>query len=180
MVSFELREYVDAIERLRAALEETRDKLSTRQREEVEDLLARAHNFVGTYGIATVPDSASVELDGEPLQSSNVMLEIGEHELLLDALGDAGLALRLVAEHLVVALRVLPRARARRRLEAQRLVLLRDLLEVRVELHRGELQQLDRLQHPRREQHLLRLPLTQGLVQVEAGHPLGVCTLGAR
>jgi hypothetical protein len=84
MVSYEMRDYVNAVLQLSAALEEKRQSLTEAQRKEVEQLLARSRTFVGAYALTVQPEQATVKLDGAaPVRdgAGRMLVPFGEHTL---------------------------------------------------------------------------------------------------
>jgi hypothetical protein len=96
MCSFELREYVAAIREFTDALAERRRALTSGQRRQVEQLLARANDFVGRFTIRIVPADARLTIDGMPVEvSGEILLELGRHELRAERAGYRPLSRRL-------------------------------------------------------------------------------------
>lgn len=90
MVSYEMRDYVNAVLQLGAALEETRQPLTEAQRKECEALLARSRTFVGAYQLTLEPEQLSVQVDGaSPVydQQHRLLVPFGEHVLRASAPG---------------------------------------------------------------------------------------------
>ncbi|MDB4989923.1 MAG: hypothetical protein JWN04_5101 [Myxococcaceae bacterium] len=90
MVSYEMRDYVNAVVSLTAALAEPRQALTDTQRKECEVLLARARTFVGAYTLKLEPPQADVSLDGASLArdvEGHVLVPFGEHTLRATAPG---------------------------------------------------------------------------------------------
>jgi hypothetical protein len=90
VVSFEMRDYVQAVQHLSAALVDPRQPLTEAQRSECEGLLARARTFVGSYALRLEPGAAQTTLDGGPLvrdQEGLVLVPFGEHTLRASAAG---------------------------------------------------------------------------------------------
>lgn len=83
MVAFELRDYVDAIRHLAAALENERRPLTETQRTEVTALIERSSRFVGTYDLSAVPQGAVIIVDGHQVDTdgNTLRLAVGQHEL---------------------------------------------------------------------------------------------------
>lgn len=85
MAAFELREYVEALRALNAALEAESRPLTDEQRQHVDSLIARANAFVGRYRVRLSPDEASLSVDGAPARlepDGTLVLNLGEHELV--------------------------------------------------------------------------------------------------
>lgn len=84
VVSYEMRDYVQAVRDLSAALSDARQPLSNDQRTEAETLLSRARTFVAVYSVRVDPETATLALDGSPLlreSDGSVILSFGEHTL---------------------------------------------------------------------------------------------------
>jgi len=83
MVSFELRDYAEAVRHLRRALVDERRALDETQRAEAESLLERSLAFVGIYTPITLPVDGQLFVDGhdavvEP--DGTILLAVGDHE----------------------------------------------------------------------------------------------------
>lgn len=88
MTAFELRNYVESIEHLEAALRAPKKPLHGELRSTTEQLLQRANEYVGSVTIVTRPSDARVEIDKAPRPSGRaVRLRVGEHELEVAAEG---------------------------------------------------------------------------------------------
>ncbi len=84
VVSYEMRDYVNAVLALSAALADQRQPLTDAQRKECEGLLSRSRTFVATYALTLDPASAEVTLDSAPLSrdaEGRVLVPFGEHTL---------------------------------------------------------------------------------------------------
>jgi hypothetical protein len=82
VVSYEMRDYVNAVVNLKAALVDTRQPLTDAQRRECEGLLARAHTYVGVFTVKLEPADAQLALDGAlPTrdEEGHVLVPFGEH-----------------------------------------------------------------------------------------------------
>ena len=118
MCAFELREYAEAVRALRASLESTERPLTRLQREQVEDLLARARAFIGRFNVVVEPAWASLRVDdAEPRFADDgaVVLELGEHVLEASLEGFEPIRRRLLVrgnEEEQVVLHLEPRAPA--------------------------------------------------------------------
>lgn len=86
LVLFELRQYIGAVEHLRASLMDTRRPLSPRLRSSAEDVLRRASRFVGVYSVRTSVAGAVVEVDGHRREAL-IVLSPGLHTLRVSATG---------------------------------------------------------------------------------------------
>jgi hypothetical protein len=98
IVSFEMRDYLNAVINLKAALEDTRQALTEAQRKECESLLVRARTYVGVYTLKLDPPETHVSVDGgEPTrdEEGHLLLPFGEHTLLGKAAGREETTLRL-------------------------------------------------------------------------------------
>lgn len=98
VVSFEMRDYQQAVQHLSAALVDARQVLNEAQRSECEGLLARARTFIGSYQLTTAPSTAQVTLDGANLvrgQDGLVLVPFGDHLLRVTADGHRETTLRL-------------------------------------------------------------------------------------
>jgi hypothetical protein len=90
VVSFEMRDYVNAAVNLKAALDDTRQPLNDVQRKECEGLLARAHSYVGVFVLKLEPPDAHVLLDGAaPSRDAegHVLVPFGDHVVSASAPG---------------------------------------------------------------------------------------------
>ena len=128
----------------------------------------------------TVETPGGIEArDDQPHPGQERRVDVEERQLGLQVVHQTGLARALALEPGVVAIGVLPRALAGPRIrrsgaripfETQGLVLLEGRPEERLELRHGELKDLDRLEHPRLEPHLLADALLESLSKFEARH----------
>lgn len=101
MVAFNMRDYVQAIRDLRAALADERRELTESQKSHVNELLDRAAQFVGQYRLQAEPARAVVELDGNPVayeSDGTVLVNLGEHWLRVTAKGHHELNRKLKVE----------------------------------------------------------------------------------
>jgi hypothetical protein len=101
IVSFEMRDYLNAAINLKAALEDTRQPLTDVQRKECEGLLARARTYVGVYTLKLEPADARVSLDGgEPTrdEEGHLVVSFGEHTLVARAEGRQDYTLKLTVQ----------------------------------------------------------------------------------
>ncbi len=90
VVSYEMRDYVQAMRDLDAAIDDPRQPLNPEQRSEVDTLLSRARTFVGVYTVTTEPGTAELSLDGDQVQleaDGRLLLPFGEHSLIASADG---------------------------------------------------------------------------------------------
>lgn len=89
ITAFELRRYVDAIAEFEAALADPRKPLTAKQRDEVQDLLGRAREFISVYRVRVRPDDAEVLVDGKvaALKDGKLFLDPGEHTVVVRARG---------------------------------------------------------------------------------------------
>lgn len=84
VVSFEMRDYQQAVQHLSYALVDTRQPLTDAQRAECEGLVSRARTFVGTYALHLTPVTAQATLDGAALvrdRDGMILVPFGEHTL---------------------------------------------------------------------------------------------------
>jgi hypothetical protein len=90
VVSYEMRDYVQAVIALSAALVDARQPLTDAQKKECSALLARARTFIGSYDLALEPARAEVTVDGAELvrdADGRVLVAFGEHTLQASAPG---------------------------------------------------------------------------------------------
>ncbi len=90
VVSYEMRDYVQAVSDLDAALSDARQPLNPEQRSEAETLLSRARTFVGVYSVTLEPETAVLLVDGSRAQRATdgtLLLPFGEHTLSASAEG---------------------------------------------------------------------------------------------
>jgi hypothetical protein len=90
VVSYEMRDYVQAVRDLSAALEDQRQPLTESQRTECQNLLSRSRTFVGVFDVRATPPEADLKVDGvgvsrEP--DGTVLLAFGPHVLEATAEG---------------------------------------------------------------------------------------------
>lgn len=86
--SFELRDYVESVRMLEAALASTVRPLDVPLRERTARLLARARGFVGTVALDVVPSATVTVLDGVPMpETRQLLLAVGDHVLEFRAPG---------------------------------------------------------------------------------------------
>jgi hypothetical protein len=98
IVSFEMRDYLNAVINLKAALDDTRQALTDVQRKECDGLLMRARTYVGVYTLKLDPPETRVLLDGgEPMRDDqgHLLVAFGEHTLVGKAAGREDTTLRL-------------------------------------------------------------------------------------
>lgn len=90
MTAFELRSYRESISFLEAALASTVKPLEGSLRADTERLLRRAERFVGKLYLTLAPASATITLDGEPLEyraEEPLVIDLGSHTLEFRAEG---------------------------------------------------------------------------------------------
>jgi len=88
MTAFELRNYVESIEQLEAALGSREKPLEGELRSATEQLLQRAHDYVGSIIIVARPSDARVSIDRTERPGGRaIRLRVGEHELEVEAEG---------------------------------------------------------------------------------------------
>jgi hypothetical protein len=100
MTNFEQRRYTKAFTALRKALDDPRKPLTDEQRSEAQALLNRAANYIGSFTLHITPATATLEVDGFPveLEAGVLLLDLGEHQLVLRAKDHATRSLKLVVE----------------------------------------------------------------------------------
>lgn len=94
--AFELRRYVEAITWLEIALMDERNPLTEEMRTAAETVLARARAFVGRFTVSANIEGATVEVDGEPLTTHTFLLDVGDHAIVVSAVGHLTLTRRIV------------------------------------------------------------------------------------
>jgi hypothetical protein len=90
MVEFELKNYGECIELLRAALASNTRPLEPSQRKDAEALLSRARGYVARVNLELEPDVATVLMDGVPVKLENgrtLVVQVGDHVLEFRAPG---------------------------------------------------------------------------------------------
>jgi tetratricopeptide (TPR) repeat protein len=90
IAAFEARHYVDAIQLLEQARDDSRKPLTPAQRKQTDSLLERSLAFVVRVPIRVDPASAKVSIDGrdmEPDASGTVLLDAGTHQVVITAKG---------------------------------------------------------------------------------------------
>lgn len=90
MSEFELRSYVEAVEKLEAALASNDKRLEGKLRDDTTALLARARAYVGEVQFRLSPDSTEVRVDGFQVTlglERKVRLAVGDHVLEFSAQG---------------------------------------------------------------------------------------------
>jgi hypothetical protein len=109
-----MRDYVQAVRDLSAALADSRQPLTEQQRGECQNLLARSRTFVGVYELRVTPAEATLRVDGAPLSreaDGSVLLAFGEHVLTGSAPGHVEASARVAVqggERREVELRLVP------------------------------------------------------------------------
>ena len=98
ITAFELKRYVQAIQELEAALVETRTALTAKQHAEVEALIEKARGFVGKVSLELTPADADVLVDGQPAAGSELVLDLGEHQVSVRADGYRDETIELVID----------------------------------------------------------------------------------
>jgi tetratricopeptide (TPR) repeat protein len=92
LCDFELRRYVDAVGYLQAALESNVKRVDSKLRNSTEAILERALGYVGRVRLQVAPADATVLVDGvsvAPSAASNLLIEVGDHNLAVHAAGHA-------------------------------------------------------------------------------------------
>ncbi len=90
MCSFNLGDYIDALQNLDGSLNETRKPLSAEQRTHVAELITRSQVHVGRFRVRVSPSEAVLSVDGRApprLKNGELLLEPGRHELVAEADG---------------------------------------------------------------------------------------------
>jgi hypothetical protein len=90
MTAFDLERYPEALEELQAALNDPRRPLVGDQRTEVEALLERTRDHVGSFSLTLLPATAELTVDGvaRPHNTDQkLVLRVGEHALRVQAVG---------------------------------------------------------------------------------------------
>ena len=85
--AFELRRYAEALDALRAALSDARKPLTSAERGEVQHTIERAQHFVGTVHVTGLPEGAALSVDGAPVGTRDLELDIGTYTLAAHADG---------------------------------------------------------------------------------------------
>jgi hypothetical protein len=98
ITAFELKRYVQAVHELEAALAEPRTPLTPTQHTEVEGLIVKARRFVGKVKLDVTPSDATVLVDGQPVEGTEVVLDLGEHQLSVRAEGYRDETIKLVID----------------------------------------------------------------------------------
>lgn len=90
IVSFEMRDYLNAVTNLKAALEDKRQPLTEAQRKECDALLTRARTYVGVFTLKVEPLDARVLMDGVDAtrdEEGHLLVPFGEHTISARAPG---------------------------------------------------------------------------------------------
>lgn len=89
MANFELREYIDALGYLNAALNDPRKALTDEQKKQTQELIDRSRLYVGQYQLALTPPEATMQLNGAPVDISSgyLFLKIGDYTITARAAG---------------------------------------------------------------------------------------------
>ncbi|MDB4986697.1 MAG: hypothetical protein JWN04_1875 [Myxococcaceae bacterium] len=90
LVAFELRNYGVCVDNLQAALKSTEKPLTTEQRSNTEETLARARAFIARVNVNVSPETARVLVDGMPVELAKgqaLVLEVGDHVVEIQAAG---------------------------------------------------------------------------------------------
>jgi hypothetical protein len=88
IVDYELRDYVTAIDNFEAALSDQRNKISKKQRIEVEHLLQRARRFVGNFTPKLEPLTAALRVDGREVALKDSKLTLNPGTYVVSARAD--------------------------------------------------------------------------------------------
>ncbi len=87
IAALQLKKFAVAKRDLEAALQDTRQPLTTAQRDEVTGLLSWMETHLGTLRVERHPTNARIALDGEPVSGHEVIVEPGSHRLAVTADG---------------------------------------------------------------------------------------------
>jgi tetratricopeptide (TPR) repeat protein len=88
MCSFEMRNYVDAIDQFEESLSSTNRPLTPAMRTEIAGLLRQARTFVTRIQVTTQPTWAKLRVDGRPAErdaNGAISVDPGTHELVVEA-----------------------------------------------------------------------------------------------
>jgi tetratricopeptide (TPR) repeat protein len=85
--SFELHQYVQAMEELDAALADTQSALTEEQRVQALAMLEKARAFTGKITLETTPVDIDVVIDGRRVQARTLRLDAGRHVITASASG---------------------------------------------------------------------------------------------
>lgn len=88
--AFEGRQYVDAIELLKASLNDTRKPLTSAQKSQAESLIQRSSDFVAHVALDLTPVSANLTVDGHdiaPDEKGELLVDSGTHQIVVSAGG---------------------------------------------------------------------------------------------
>lgn len=100
LTAFEEKRYVTAFTTLATALEDQRKPLNEAQRAEATDVMRRADGFIARYALDVSPQEASLRVDAGTavLLDGKLLLDPGEHELLVSADGFESVQRRIMAQ----------------------------------------------------------------------------------
>jgi hypothetical protein len=101
MTCYEARNYVEAIDYLEHAIDSPVQPLTPKLADEARSILEQARRFVSRLEVAVTPTTAEIELDDHPLQprdDGSVLLDPGDHDLEITAVGYHVYHRTLVAE----------------------------------------------------------------------------------
>jgi hypothetical protein len=90
MCSFNLGDYLDALQNLESALTDSRKPLTREQRAHAAELIERANGKVGRFRLKLVPEGAALRVDGAApvlLAGRELLLEPGRHVIEITADG---------------------------------------------------------------------------------------------
>lgn len=99
LTDYDLRNYPEAVRNLSAALASDVKPLEGELRVEVEDVLAHARNFVGSYTLSLEPPDARLLMDDVPVELTTdrtLIVGAGDHLLQVQAAGYQSLRQHLV------------------------------------------------------------------------------------
>jgi hypothetical protein len=101
MCSFNLGDYIDALQNLETALSDVRKPVTAEQRTQIAGLIERANAKLGRFRLKLVPEGAGVLVDGAApalLGGHELLLEPGHHVIVASANGYRSLRRELAVE----------------------------------------------------------------------------------
>jgi hypothetical protein len=90
IAAFEARQYVDALQLLRAASTDARKPLTQAQRKQADSLIERSQSFVVRVPLRVEPGHAKVSVDGREIEldeQRTILLDAGSHQIVAFADG---------------------------------------------------------------------------------------------
>jgi tetratricopeptide (TPR) repeat protein len=100
MVAYELRTYVEAIGYFQAALQHQQRPLTAEMRSQIDNMLREAEGFIARIRLDVEPATAKLSVDGQAPTfdpDQRLMLDAGQHEIVVTADGFESLTRELVA-----------------------------------------------------------------------------------